>query len=226
MPSIYKYIIFSSILLLLPIANSTAQKTTEKNDTTNQWQGINTEIDIAPILSKLWSQSHTNTYQAMIQANISNKYFPVIELGWANTHKVINGTTFQTQSYFGRVGIDFNLLKSKNSKEKINNYLLAGVRLAANPFEYNISNLKITNPYWGGEQVIHKNGIKAIKLWLELNIGVRVAIYQNIYMGWNIRNKRLIGKTTEGELTPWYIPGYGINNSSNWGMNYIIGYRF
>jgi len=45
-------------------------------------------------------------------------------------------------------------------------------------------------------------------------------------MGWTVRNKSNLGEKVMGEMTPWYIPGFGKNASSAWGVNYAIGYMF
>ena len=45
-------------------------------------------------------------------------------------------------------------------------------------------------------------------------------------MGWTIRLKTLVSKNADGAITPWYIPGFGTNKSSNLGLNYTVGYKF
>lgn len=226
MKSSYRYIIFSSMCLFFGIVTTTAQET-EKKDTLNHWwHGVIVAVDIAPIVGTQLTHPYAHIYQAMAQANLANKYFPLIEYGIADIKKNINNTSYQAQGMYGKVGIDFNLLKNKNSQQRINNYILAGVRVGASPFKYSIANQTIDNPYWGGKKQIDSYDTQETKVWLELSFGLQVAVYKNIYMGWSLRNKRIFGKTTDGEPTPWYIPGYGINQSANWGMDYTIGYRF
>jgi len=64
------------------------------------------------------------------------------------------------------------------------------------------------------------------RIWYEVVAGVRVEIIKNIFMGWTVRNSHLIGQDAEGDVAPWYIPGYGKNISSNWSINYTLGYHF
>ena len=45
-------------------------------------------------------------------------------------------------------------------------------------------------------------------------------------MGWTVRNRTLLSTDESGDLKPWYIPGYGINSENNWGIGYVIGYKF
>jgi hypothetical protein len=45
-------------------------------------------------------------------------------------------------------------------------------------------------------------------------------------MGWSIRDKNLISSDVTGAVAPWYIPGFGLNNGTSWGLNYTLGYHF
>ena len=45
-------------------------------------------------------------------------------------------------------------------------------------------------------------------------------------MGWTIRDKNLISSDVTGEVAPWFIPGFGVNNGTSWGFNYTLGYHF
>jgi hypothetical protein len=50
-------------------------------------------------------------------------------------------------------------------------------------FNYDISNVVITDDYWGGSEVIPYNNVNAIKVWYEIIAGVRVEVFKNVYMG-------------------------------------------
>jgi len=80
--------------------------------------------------------------------------------------------------------------------------------------------------YWGDESRCNFNHIAASNAWFEIVAGIRVEIVPKLYMGWTIRNKNRFGEPTPGEFHSYYIPGYGKNKSSNWGVNYAIGYMF
>ena len=158
--------------------------------------------------------------------NLNDRFFPLVEVGFAGAEKTnITNAQFKTAGMFEKIGIDFRLLKPKPNTAK-NNYLLGGVRLGMSHFNYSLNNVLIEDKYWGGSEVINEDALAATKLWLEIAAGMRVPIYKNIYMGWNVRNKRLITRTKEGENAPWYIPGYGLGNTAVWGFSYIVGYRF
>ena len=66
----------------------------------------------------------------------------------------------------------------------------------------------------------------ASKVWFEISAGMRVEIVKHIYMGWSVRNKNFFKEDTVGKLSPWFVPGFGINSGSKWSLVYAIGYSF
>ena len=193
MQKTYKYIIFS-ILWVLVISPTNAQ--TEKKDTTSisgPWfNGLRAEIDLAPIVSSFMGNGEIFSYEGAIQAYVLNKYYPVLEIGYA-----------------------------------INNVFLAGARLGFSSFKYDMTNIVVTDDYWNETTTLNFSNEPATKLWFEVVAGMRVEIFKNIYMGWSIRNRHILGQSVTGEMSPWYIPGFGKNiNGSNWGVNYSVGYKF
>ena len=241
MSKILKYILLSSVILFAGLAqaqqpqnNSLANaKTTiqSKKDTTTipVWQGINIEIDIEPFIENAFTNNSTRnvySYQGNVQANLKNSYLPVVEIGMGGaTRNLTNNTTFRGEGMFGKLGVDFNLLKPKPGTKINNNYFLAGARIGMSQFNYTTDNLTIEDNYWGGTETINYS-MPATKIWFEIVAGVRVEFFKNLYLGWNVRNKHLLNNGKYGAVTPWYIPGYGRGETSAWGFSYTVGYHF
>jgi len=177
---------------------------------------------IVPVITK-----GTYSYEAAIQIDIKHKYYPIVEIGFAGADKTtINNIGFITNAPFGRIGVDFNILKKKKDSKPTNNLFLLGARLGMSNFNYKITNATIINDYWGGSETIFTDMNTTNKVWWEIIGGVRVEVIKNVYMGWTIRNKNLLSQDVAGAISPWYIPGFGINTSTNWGFNYTLGYHF
>lgn len=224
----YSYIIISSVFLFCSFAQSIAQekKAEHKTDSTKLLQGIWVEADIAPLVESALFNKDSYSFQGNIQLNLKNKYFPVVELGFAGADKTTaDNIQFKTNGMFGKIGLDIPMMKPKPSSTQKNNNFLVGLRLGMSPFGYSIYNQTITDDYWKHTETYNLESISTVKLWFEITAGLRVEVYKNIYMGWTVRNKHQITKTKPGETAPWYIPGYGKGNSSVWGFSYIIGYR-
>lgn len=232
MSKIFKFITISSIFIVGLLFNVSAQNSKPGEvpaDTTKTsiFQGVFIEFDVAPFIETALVNKYAYSFQGNVMANLNNRFFPLVELGFAGAEKTnITNAQFKTTGMFEKIGIDFRLLKPKPNTTAKNNYLLGGVRLGMSHFTYSLNNIPIEDKYWGGSEIINENALSATKLWFEIVAGMRVPIYKDIYMGWNVRNKRLITRTKEGENAPWYIPGYGLGNTAVWGFSYVVGYRF
>ena len=227
MQSIYKYII--SLVLSLNLFYGQAQ---DKNVDTLQvktkwWNGFIVQADLASLVSSGLQKGETYSMEGGVQVNLKNKYFPIFELGFAGANKTsVDEIGFKANGLFGRLGVDFNLRKSKKTSKPSNNLFMAGMRLGMTSFAYDITNIKITDDYWGGSEQLDFKNQTTTKVWYEIVVGVKVEVIKNTYMGWSVRSKNLLSKDAVSEVFPWYIPGYGVNTSSNWGINYTLGYRF
>lgn len=213
------------------ISNIQAQrKIIAKQDSTEHvpfYNGFFVQADLASAIMSARSNRDTYSYEAAIQADIKHKYYPVFEAGFAGADKTsLKNYEFTTSAPFARLGVDFNLMKKKKDSKPTNNLFLAGLRLGMSNFNYKISNLSIEDSYWGGSESVFTSSYNSTKLWWEIVIGVKVEIYKNVFMGWTGRKRILISKDAEGEIFPYYIPGFGVNTTGNWGLNYTIGYRF
>lgn len=228
MQRIYKYSI--SILFSFIALNLWAQQT-NKPDSVKAQRGmiknIRVEVDLVPLITMFSAESQTYSYEAAAQVNINHKYFPVLEMGLAGANKTAqNEINYTTNAIFARVGMDFSLIKPKPGKTLTHNFFLAGVRIGMSNFNFDYNNISVENDYWNETKTFNLNDQNITKVWFEITAGVRVEISPKVYMGWTIRNKNRFGQQIPGELSPWYIPGYGINKDSNWSVNYAIGYLF
>ncbi|MDR0370634.1 MAG: DUF6048 family protein [Prevotellaceae bacterium] len=190
------------------------------------WQGLRVEADVASVVLSLLSGGETYSYEGALTANLKHKYFPVIEFGFAGADKKSEiGANFLSNGFFGRIGVDINMMKVKKEQER-NNFFTLGARLGMTGLKYDINNVIVEDGYWGESEVHNFEGISATKLWYEIVAGVHVEVFPRVYLGWNIRLKNTIGKD-KNSVTPWYIPGFGkYGLSAVWAFNYTVGFRF
>ncbi len=203
-----------------------SQEKEQKKDSTALWQGMLVEMDVAPFLQTAIFDQHSYRIQGNVQFILKNKYFPVVEAGVAGISRASDSEVqFQSNGAFAKLGLDIPALKAKEPG-MMQNFFLAGFRLGMSHFNYSFNNLSFNDDYWGGSDTFDTGSLSATKFWLELNAGIRVDVFRNIYMGWTIRNKHIINKNKPGAVAPWYIPGYGQEEGSSWGLAYTVGYRF
>ena len=87
-------------------------------------------------------------YEAALRINLKDRYFPIIELGIGKADAEDESTriTYKTQAPYGRIGIDFNMLKNKHDIYR----LYAGGRYAYTSYKFDISSPGVIDPNYGG----------------------------------------------------------------------------
>lgn len=199
------------------------------------FNGIFIGYDLLGPIYKVYSDDYLTT-EFSIDVNLKNRIFPVLELGYGNTNKWSdNGIQYKTKAPYFRLGADYNFLYKKHK----NNHLTVGLRYAFTTFDFDIDNLSLEDGVWG-DQIqnpgIHddvwnesfpmdKKSLSSSMHWLEFVVGVRTSIWKNLYMGWSLRFKYRLSIQENDFGDPWYVPGFGINKGTRFGVNYSIIYR-
>jgi len=226
MQRIYAYSI--SILLIISQIGVFAQskKSEPKIEKTNWWNGMLVQMDAASLVGSALTYKESYSLESAVQFDLNQKYFPVVEAGIAGADKITStGNNFQTNGVFSRVGVDFNLMNKSKDSKPTNNLFMVGARIGFTAFNYNINNIEIADEYWKTTETLNYRNQFASKVWFEIVAGIKVELTKNIFVGWTVRNKNMIGQSTEGDVSPFYIPGYGNDTNPNWGFSYTIGYK-
>lgn len=223
-------VFISSFLLCLIVSTTNAQKKKQiivLPDSTKLLNGFTVHVDAASLVTSTVITSSTYSTEGGIQMDLRHRIFPTFEIGMAGANKLTqDNSRYKTNGLFERIGVDFNLGKKKKDTKPTNNLFIAGLRIGMSKFNYDISNLTVTDNYWGGSETVNYLNQPATKIWYEIVAGVQVEVFKNFYMGWYVRDKNLISTDASGEPSPWYIPGFGLNNGTSWGFNYTVGYHF
>ena len=87
-----------------------------------------------------------------------------------------------------------------------------------------------TNQYWAPQLSSNTtqefNGLTAF--WAEILLGLKVELFNNLYMGVNVQLKMLVAESEPNNFETVYIPGFGKTyDSSNigTGYSYFLSYR-
>lgn len=191
------------------------------NDTTQVFQGISVSLDaVGPGGAVLGSDF---TYaEAAFEVNLLNRFFPIIEVGHGSTDTTNEDTDlhYKTEAPYFRVGLNYNV----QHKKKLPGHIYAGARIAYSSFNYDIDGPSMTDPVWGGEAPFRFTDIKSHALWSELLVGVRAQVFKNFHMGWSFRYKIRLNVKNSDYASPWYIPGFGANDNTKFGVTYNLIY--
>jgi hypothetical protein len=232
MSRIYRY--FVSLIL---VAGMYVQALAQENPLENRQDsikqkvplitGMRIEADAGSTIIGLLSGGEMYSYEGALQLYIQNKYYPVFEMGMAGADKVSgSGINYRGGGLYYRLGTDFNMMKSREGAKPTNNLLLVGARLGFSNFSYDLLDISFTDKFRNVSTVKNMTDINQSSFWLEISGGIRVELVRNVFLGWNIKYKNLINRSSPGEYFPYYIPGYGINSEGIWGFSYAIGYKF
>lgn len=206
------------LTLWLVSHNGTAQVlNTEKS---YEWvRGIRLGCDLSRFGVPFFQNGRTAT-EFSIDTEIKRDLFPTFELGFENSKVNNDRITYKSNGLYGRVGVDYNILKRENPTSR--NVFFVGMRYGFSAAKQE-TDWNIKPGYWEGAPSGSSSDILGTH-WMELATGLKVEVLKNFFLGWSIRG-RILFSGTDVENYPYAIPGYGNGaKGANLGMNYSIYY--
>jgi hypothetical protein len=150
-----------------------------------------------------------------------HRYFLAADFGnWERTYNKTDSANYTNSGSYWRAGVDVNFLL----KDPERNMFFIGFRYGRSRFKEDFTIISY-DPIWGAFTRNYTNN-NVTGRWLELTSGIRVKIWQMIWLGYTARFK--FGLKTKGEtdMLPHDVPGYGrTDKDSYWGFNYQIFIR-
>ena len=175
--------------------------------------GVAVSADIVGFAMKAVDAKFANM-EVGARINLLDKYFPVAELGIGDSHRegAETGNKFSTTSPYMRFGIDYNFNRKHNG-----NRLFGILRYGFSSFKYDIGNTSFADPTYGTTIALDLGGEKATAQWLEFGAAAETKLWRFIRFGWSIRYKFRLSLSHPDEGEPYFIPGFGKNDSNGWG---------
>ena len=175
--------------------------------------GVAVGVDLVGFAMKAVDAKFANM-EVNARVGLLDKYFPVAELGIGDCHRegAETGNTFSATSPYMRFGIDYNFNKKHNG-----NRLFGLFRYGFSSFKYDVGNPSFSDPTYGTAVNLALDGEKATAQWLELGAGVETKLWRFIRMGWTLRYKFRLSLSHPDEGEPYFIPGFGKNDSNGFG---------
>jgi len=224
--SIIALLVLSS-LLACPTrlsAQSTRPLQTEETEKQPFYQGVMVGVDVFGFLNQVLGSDARST-EVSIEANLQNRFFPVVELGYGSIDTTDDETKihFKTSAPYFRLGLNYNVFYRK---PHLPGYLTAGLRYGFSSFNYDVQAPDMTDPNWGHTQIpVNYTGVKSNTGWLEAVLGLRANVYKNFYLGFSVRYRARLHMTQNENSEPYYIPGFGRAKPTNFGITYNMIYK-
>lgn len=208
-------------------ADSLQYRGTKHYNDSAVFQGMTLRLDLFnSVLEVARSKGALQTYEIGLNARLKQRFFPTAEMGYAFGQVPINGNTWDGQGGYLRLGVDINGLKKQANSPHA---LLVGIRLAGSCQQFSMSQTALTDPQWSHAletQIPSWDNVIRWDAWGEIVGGCQVQVVSGFVMGWYVRMKILMSrKYPEGQILPFYIPGFGYRNDTNWGFTYFIGWK-
>lgn len=149
-----------------------------------------------------------------------NRYFLTGDFGhWERTY-VTDSANYSNSGNYWRTGIDVNFL----TKDPERNMFFIGFRYGRSKFSEDLTIIS-SDKIWGDVTRSYANDNVTAR-WLELTSGIRVKIWQALWLGYTARFKFSLKTKGETEMLPHDVPGYGrTDKDSYWGFNYQLFIR-
>ncbi len=158
--------------------------------------------------------------EGQLRINLKEKYFPVFELGLGHSNHKDEETNFRfkTDSPYFRIGCDINFNKDKSLRNRI----YGGMRYGFTSCKFDLYGDNQIDPVWGTVVPFDYNNLKSSISWLELVFGLEAQIYKTFHLGWSARYKMRVSQTKSDIGNAWYVPGFGKNDTHNFGATFNI----
>ena len=194
------------------------QAQAQASDSVALFRGVALSGDIVGLGQMLLSDY--GQYEAALRINLKDKYFPMIEvgLGKADAEDDITNLKYKTSAPYGRIGVDFNLMKNKHGNYRT----YAGFRYAYTSFKFDVTSPSIKDPVWGDEAEYDVRNVKANYHWAEAVFGVDAKICGPVRLGWSVRYKRRLMHDDGNIGNTWYVPGYGKQGGTRIGGTFNV----
>lgn len=209
-----------SLLLLCGTTAVSAQGVLKyERDSVAFFQGFAVSVDLAGI-AQMQLGDH-GQYEAALRLNLHDQYFPIVELGLGRAnHKddEVTGISYKTSAPYFRVGLDVNIMKNKHAANRI----YVGLRYGYTSYKVDVNCHPFPDPVWQWNTSYGVVDEACSQHWAEVVFGIDAKVLGPLHLGWSGRyrsrlshNDGQIGKT-------WYVPGYGIQDSSTLGYTFNI----
>ncbi len=179
-------------------------------------------VDVSGFVRQIWERE---TLPVEFSADVEwrKNHFIAAEAGWLNVKVEKETHQYFASGYFFRAGADFNILD--RAPEHPNDVLLLSIRYGFGKLEHEAPMIIISNPLWGDYQT----SVEAEAYythWLEAGIGMKSEIFNNVFLGWSLRDRLRTSSASDLMMEPYRISGFGKSQNTTLTFHYSVLYRF
>ncbi len=213
------FLFFISLFCLLGIENSKAQTAIDTVQYKERY-GLRVGIDLSKPLRTLVQDDYSGL-ELLGDYRIYKNYYLAAELGNEQMDLRENNLSVSSKGSYIKLGADYNAYENWAGME---NVIFLGLRYGFSTFSQTLESYAISTqkPYFGTDVIVTPQESKGLTgSWIELIAGIKVELFQNLYLGANVQLKRQVTETTPSNMENLYVPGFGVTNDfSQFGVGY------
>lgn len=182
--------------------------------------GLRVGIDLSKPLRTLLNDDYRGM-EIKGDYRLYEDYYLAAEIG--NERNVIseeNVTASASGSYI-KLGADYNAYDNWRGMQ---NLIYVGLRYAFSSFSSELQNYTVytRNPYFEPDiRTPYQEFNNLTANWIEMQLGIKVEVLNNLYLGTHVELKRRLGQSAPGNFDNLYIPGFNRTyDDSAFGVGY------
>lgn len=220
-----KYFFSTSLLFAILFANAQEKKQDSLLPKTERY-GLRVGIDAVKLANSFLDKNYKGI-ELVGDYRLTKKYYLAAELGNENNTVRDNHLDFTTKGTFLKAGFDYNLYENWAG---MRNLVTIGLRYGASTFSQNLNSFTTynSNQYFGASEptLINQKFDGLSAQWLEVVLGVKAEVLNNIFVGFSFRMNRLLTNSKPDNFDNLFIPGFNRTYEGNFGagFNYTISY--
>ena len=189
--------------------------------------GLRIGGDVGKLIRSFTDDNYSG-FEVNADYRIKKSLYVAGELGIEEKTTINDYLDVTTSGTYLKAGVDYNMYRNWLNMD---NMIYSGFRVGASAFSQNLNSLTVynTDQYWAPQYSSAEsqkfNDLTAV--WVELIIGIKVEIFNNLYLGLNAQLKGLVAETIPTNFANIYIPGFNKTYDSSKigaGYSYSISY--
>jgi hypothetical protein len=183
--------------------------------------GLRLGGDIGKLAKSFIDDNYTG-FEINADYRLTKKLYLAGELGTEEKTTINDYLNTTSKGQYFKAGIDYNFYTNWLDME---NMIYGGLRAGISAFSQTLNNFTVynTDQYWENQYSEEPNlefkGLSAI--WVELMVGIKAEVLNNLYMGFNIQLKSMITQDEPENFGNLYVPGFNkIYDSGRFGVGF------
>lgn len=178
-------------------------------------------FDVSRIAANIMFPSH-QSYEVQADYLLPKNTYVVAEVGFGKGKIDYENLRYDNTGYYFKVGFDKSFLDIVSSKDFDIGFI--GLHYGAGPGQRTEATYTTQNIF-GSPTTGKIPAQNYFAHWGEITGGIKVEVFKNFFVGWNLRMRFLLNPGVFSELSPSFIPGYGKGDKSTaFDINFYTSY--